>query len=131
MTTILLSIDTNVERAKAQAESVATLPLERENTRLVLYHVFRTDDEDADASDLKSISAAMDRLEDAGFDVEVAQSSGDIVRQILSKAEELDADIISLAGRKKSPTGKALFGSVTQDVALRSKRTVLLEMAAD
>lgn len=131
MTTILVSIDTDVERANEQVESILSLPLETAATRIVLYHVFRAGDEDADAKNLKSVATAMDRLEDAGFDVEVAQSSGDAAINVIDKAEEIDADLISLAGRKRSPTGKALFGSVTQDVILKSDRTVLLETTND
>lgn len=126
MKTILLCIDTDVERAKEQVRSVTELPLETEQVRIVLYHVFRADDGNADAENLKSVSEATERLEAAGFTVEVAQSSGDAVRNILDQAAALDADVISLAGRKRSPTGKALFGSVTQDVILKSDRTVLL-----
>ncbi|AHG01590.1 hypothetical protein HALLA_04115 (plasmid) [Halostagnicola larsenii XH-48] len=129
MTTILLSIDTDVARAKAQAESLISLPIETAETNVVLYHVFRADDEGADANALKSVAEAKRRLEKEGFDIEVSQSSGDATRNILEKAEEIDADIISLAGRKRSPTGKALFGSVTQNVILKSDRTVLLETA--
>ncbi|ELZ24617.1 uspA domain protein [Haloterrigena salina JCM 13891] len=129
MKTILLCIDTDVERANEQVKSVTELPLETEQVRIVLYHVFRADDENADAENLKSVSEAIERLEEAGFTVEVAQSSGNAVRNILDQAAELDADVISLAGRKRSPTGKALFGSVTQDVILKSNRTVLLSTA--
>lgn len=131
MTTILLAVDTDVERAEAQAESLIELPLAKEDVRLVLYHVFRADDEGADARDLKSVAAAVERLEDAGFEVEVEQSSGDAVRSILEEAERVGADIISLAGRKRSPAGKALFGSVSQDVILKSERTVLFETTGD
>lgn len=129
MTTILLSIDTDIERATAQAESLITLPLEATETNIVLYHVFRAGDEGADAENLKSVTEAKKRLEEANFHVEVSQSSGDATRNILEKAEEIDADMISLAGRQRSPTGKALFGSVTQNVILKSDRTVLLETA--
>lgn len=126
MKTILLCIDTDVTRAKEQVKSVTELPLESDRVRLVLYHVFRADDENADAENLKSVSEAIERLEEAGFTVDVSQSSGDTVRNILDQAAEIDADVINLAGRKRSPTGKALFGSVTQDVILKSDRTVLL-----
>nr|WP_276414161.1 universal stress protein [Halomicroarcula sp. XH51] len=34
--------------------------------------------------------------------------------------------MIVLAGRKRSPAGKALFGSVTQDVILGTDRSVLV-----
>ncbi|WP_440767190.1 universal stress protein [Natronorubrum sp. DTA7] len=101
--------------------------MQTDETDLVLYHVFRADGEEADARNLKSVSVAVDCFEEAGFDVEIRQSSGDAVRNILDEAESIDADVISLAGRKRSPTGKALFGSVAQDVILRSDRTVLLD----
>ncbi len=127
MTTILVSIDTDVTRAKEQVDSITSLPLQTDETDLVLYHVFRADGEEADARNLKSVSVAVDCFEEAGFDVEIRQSSGDAVRNILDEAESIDADVISLAGRKRSPTGKALFGSVAQDVILRSDRTVLLD----
>jgi len=129
MTRILVSLDTDVERATQQVDSIASLSLDTSETEIVLYHVFRVDDEGADAANLKSVSTAADRLESAGFDVEIDQSSGDAAEKVLDKADEIDADIISLAGRKRSPTGKVLFGSVTQDVALESDRTILLEMA--
>ncbi|WP_436348732.1 universal stress protein [Natronorubrum sp. FCH18a] len=129
MKTILLSIDTDVERAKEQVESLTSLPLEADQTRVVVYHVFRGDDDGANAANLKSVTAAVERLEEAGFTVEIAQSSGDASRAILEKAAAIDADVISLARRKRSPTGKALFGSVTQDIALKSDCPVLLSTA--
>lgn len=127
MTTILFCIDTDVDRVHAQVESITDLPLDREQTHVVLYHVFRADDEgQADAAALKSVDTATAELEDAGYSVEVQQSSGDASRKILDKAAEIDADVISLAGRNRSPTGKLLFGSVTQDVVLETERPVLL-----
>ena len=66
----------------------------------------------------------------AGFEVAVEQSSGDAIEGILDAAGAFDADLLSLAGRRKSPTGKALFGSVAQRVALRSDRPVLFCSAA-
>ncbi|WP_227356169.1 universal stress protein [Haladaptatus salinisoli] len=53
------------------------------------------------------------------------QSSGDPVRNVLDTAADVDADMISIAGRKRSPTGKVLFGSIAQQVTLRSKLPVL------
>lgn len=130
MTTILLCADTDVERVSDQVASITTLPLETSHVRVFVYHVFRADG-DADASKLKSVARATEALDAAGFDVEVIQSSGDAVRNILDTAAEVDADVLSLAGRNRSPTGKALFGSVAQQVALRSERPVLFSSAND
>ena len=38
--------------------------------------------------------------------------------EVLALAEERDADHIFLAGRKRSPAGKAIFGDVTQRIIL-------------
>ncbi|WP_129116031.1 universal stress protein [Halegenticoccus tardaugens] len=128
MKTVLFCIDTEVERAKNQVASLTTLPLESDRVRVIVFHVFRGGDE-ADAKKLKSVIETTTRLEEAGFVVNVRQSSGDATRKILDAADELDADVISIAGRKRSPTGKALFGSVTQDVILKSERPVILSTA--
>jgi nucleotide-binding universal stress UspA family protein len=129
MKTILLCIDTDVERANEQVSAITALPMDTEQVRVVIYHVFRTDDEGANAKDLKSVQAATESLEAAGFPVEVSQASGDAVQHIIEKAEEVDAAMLCLAGRKRSPAGKALFGSVTQDVSLKSDRPVILSTA--
>ncbi|NKE37222.1 universal stress protein [Natronococcus sp. JC468] len=126
MTNVLVCVDTDVERARKQANSIVELPLQTDEVEIELYHVFRASDEDADAGNLNSVATANELLEKAGFSVTVSQSSGDATRNILDRATEIDADVISLAGRKRSPTGKVLFGSVTQDVVLKSGRTVLL-----
>ena len=58
--------------------------------------------------------------------VDLAESSGDPADAIISTADELDADMIVLAARKRTPTGKVLFGSVTQAVLLGTDRPVLV-----
>lgn len=63
-----------------------------------------------------SVEAAKARLEDAGFSVTARREHGSPTETILSVADELDVDQLVLAGRKKSPVGKVLFGSVTQGV---------------
>lgn len=50
---------------------------------------------------------------------------GDASKEILRYARENDAEYIVLGGRKRSPVGKALFGSVTQSVLLNADRPVV------
>jgi nucleotide-binding universal stress UspA family protein len=64
-------------------------------------------------------------LDEAGIDYDVEESSGDPADAIVSTADELDADLIVVGGRKRSPAGKALFGSVTQSVILGANRPVM------
>lgn len=46
-------------------------------------------------------------------------------QEILAYADKEDARYIVIGGRKRSPVGKALFGSVAQEVVLESDRPVV------
>jgi len=54
------------------------------------------------------------RIEPAG----ALSDEGEEADEILAAAEAYDCDHVFLAGRKRSPTGKALFGDVAQSVVL-------------
>lgn len=55
--------------------------------------------------------------------------TGDPAKEIVSTAETLDARFVVIAGRKRSPAGKAVFGSTTQAVILNADRPVVTVMA--
>lgn len=57
-------------------------------------------------------------LDGIDVDYEAVGRVGDERDEILSAAEEFDCDHVFLAGRKRSPTGKAIFGDRTQAVIL-------------
>ena len=59
-----------------------------------------------------------DVLEGVDVDYRAVGALGDEQNQILKKAEEYDCDHLFIAGEKRSPTGKALFGDLTQSVIL-------------
>ena len=46
--------------------------------------------------------------------------SDEIGEGIVSLAEEVDADIAIIGGQRRSPTGKAVFGSTAQEVLLNA-----------
>lgn len=56
----------------------------------------------------------------AGVDVEydAVGSVGDRAETVLTELDRRDCDHVFIAGRKRSPTGKALFGDDTQRVIL-------------
>lgn len=126
MTEILLAIDDDESRVKRQIRTVLELPIETDTVSVTVLHVFSDNPTGASVSQLRTARIAEERLEAAGIDVDLAERSGDPSREILACTEEINADIICLAGRKRSPTGKALFGSITQDVILSTDLPVLI-----
>lgn len=122
---VLLAIDDSEERALAQAEAVADLP-GRDEVRAVLFHDFTDNPTGASVTQIGAVRRAADALEDAGVEVAYEESSGDPSETILETARDRDVDCICIAGRKRTPAGKVLFGSVTQAVILGADRPVLV-----
>lgn len=120
---IIVGVDTNEKRARTQAEMIAELPGPDE-IRAILIHVFGT--EGGDIESIDAITEARSRLEEAGVEVVTEGIGGDTAIAILDAAERYEANCICVAGRKRSPTGKAVFGSVTQDVIIGTDRPTLV-----
>lgn len=120
MYNVLMPIDSDEDRAMGQAEAVLELPGAGDEVAVTLLHVF-DDDSRADNTSPAQITAGrqvQDRLHDDGIVVETMSTSGDPPTAILNAAEESDADQIVLGGRKRSPLGSLIFGSVSQAVML-------------
>lgn len=123
---VVMGVDDNEERAVACARAVADLPGAESGARVTVIHSFTDNPSGASASQIGSVREATEFLEEHGIDVDVTESSGDPAEQILDVATAEDANLIVVAGRKRSPTGKALFGSVTQSVILNADRPVMV-----
>lgn len=66
---------------------------------------------------VRDLAAAFD---DEGVDFVVRGAVGSHGEQIVSLADEVVADRVVVGGRRRSPAGKAVFGSVAQEVMLSS-----------
>lgn len=62
-------------------------------------------------------------------DVTTAGAVGNPTDEILAAAREREAKYLVVGGRKRTPTGKALFGSTTQSILLAADRPVVTVMA--
>lgn len=135
--TILVAIGQDDEdRAKRLGEATIDVA-EPTGAHVVLGHVFtqREYDEvvdrlDFSAGDRPDPSAVAERhvetrtiaqsLDAAGIDYEIRGSVGDRGESIVRLAEDVDADRVLVGGRRRSPAGKAVFGSTAQEVMLSS-----------
>lgn len=80
----------------------------------------------ADAADVAREVAEATLGADADF--EAVGRVGDVVSSVVNVTEERDARYLVIGGRRRSPVGKAVFGSSTQSVLLNSPASVVTVM---
>jgi nucleotide-binding universal stress UspA family protein len=123
---ILLCVDADGTNLDRQLDAVTDLPSAADAVHVAICHVFGENPSGASATQVGSVRRAADRLEAADIESTIVEESGDPTDAILRMAAERDVDAISVGGRKRNPSGKALFGSVTQSVILNAERPVLV-----
>lgn len=90
---------------------------------------------DLDEHELELTSAvlqeALSALDGAGLSHEVREPvGGDLAEDLLSVAQDVDADLIVIGLRRRSPVGKLILGSNAQRVLLDAHCPVLAVKAA-
>lgn len=130
------------EQVISQAHDLATAY----GDDLQVLHVIPRDEADSHLEELQSI----DEFSDVSFTVEESRARdvartmaetaldraalatvepvgrvGDPANTIIAEADAVDPRYLVVGGRKRSPTGKALFGSVTQSVILNAECPVV------
>lgn len=136
---VLLAVSGDHESAPHDlVELVTDLPSAIDEVEVTILNVFEKFDiqdegghvSSEDLYDESNIPDAVltvrDRLEEAGLPVSLRREHGEPAEEILAVADDLDVDAIVVQGRKRSPVGKALFGSVTQGILLDSTRPVFV-----
>lgn len=95
-------------------------------TDLVVLNFTREGDDDAHISDAQTVDLVK-RLEATGVrhTVRRERATHTPADEILATAEEVSAELIVIGLRRRSPTGKLLFGSTAQSVLLGAECPVL------
>lgn len=68
---------------------------------------------------------AGDAARDVAPNAELVGIVGDPAEEILRYAEENNSSYVVVGGKKRSPVGKAIFGSVTQSVLLKASQPIV------
>lgn len=130
MYTILVPIHPERHGVDNQVNAITSMPHAQE-IKAVLFHAFSDNPQGLSVSQVGAVRHAKEALEKAGLIVELEESSGPAVFEILRLAKRLDVNMICIGGRKRSPVGKALFGSVAQGIILAADRPVMICAASD
>ncbi|WP_153553570.1 universal stress protein [Halomicrobium sp. LC1Hm] len=135
--TVMLALGhTDSERIDELTETVIDIA-GATGASVVLSHVFTpeeydnaterldfSDPADADVDEVTSrlsiVRDVKDSLDDAGIDYRITGRIGEHGARIVDLATDEGADHLIVGGRRRSPTGKAVFGSTAQHVLLES-----------
>ena len=134
--TVLLAVGTEDEERTEQLAREAIAVAEPSGAEIVLTHVFSEEEFDGvrsklgvdPASEGSTPDAVAERhtttralaaaLTEAGVSYSIRGGVGDHADEVVEAASAVGADRVVVGGRRRSPTGKAVFGSVAQDVIL-------------
>ncbi|SEH17809.1 Nucleotide-binding universal stress protein, UspA family [Natronorubrum sediminis] len=136
--TIVVAVDESSHASRVVEEANA-LANAFDDSLHVVYVLSRSDfvdmeetnvSETGDAMDLDRVreiaaSVAEDAITDANATAESVGLVGDASSEVTRYADDIGARYIVVGGRKRSPVGKAVFGSVTQSILLNSRQPVV------
>lgn len=137
------------ERSKQIVSIAYDLATKYEETLIVL-HIIPEEDYDAHKESLENIPEFNDfsvkqkeqsakrfvrqfvdqAVEDVDIDmVEPRGRVGDVAEEILTEVEQVDPQYLVIGGRRRSPTGKALFGDTAQKIVLNADCPVVMNLS--
>lgn len=137
---VLMAVDEDEQQAESMAAWMERLAEEVDELEVIILHVFRDVDIPSQVvvheplGDFKethheqreipsAVTDVVDRLRGSGIDAQIRIERGeDPAETIIAFAEDEgnDVDNVFIGGRKSSPVGKAIFGSIAQTVLLNT-----------
>lgn len=136
---VLIVIGKNKSMNQAVVDSVLNLPGTSEELEVFLLSVEQEYGTSGDGAYVESgkptdkkldevLNTAAEWFEATDVSIERKRTKGDPAESILETAKSVNADCIAIGGQKRSPTGKVLFGDITQSVLLNAECPVLVTM---
>jgi nucleotide-binding universal stress UspA family protein len=123
---IVMGIAPEDEQARAKVEAVIDLPAAAESISVTIVHVTDETETEAELLSVPAVSDAHDYLVDHDVEVSLHAATGTPLNAILDAAEAEEADLICIAGRRRSPAGKIQMRSGSEAIILNTDRPVLI-----
>lgn len=112
-----------------QVDAITRLPnVEAEVTAYLLHVLEESAAADHEPMRVQGVSAAAESLEEHDVRFEVVGRIGNPVSEVLQLAAEKAVDAIYVGGAKRTPAGKAVFGSDVQRIILKADRPVTVTL---
>jgi len=141
---IVAAVDRS-EHAKRVVSEAETLSEAFDDTLHILHVMSHSEFRDLQRENIEESGEAVDMerirglaaehasraAEDVDRPHEVVGRMGDAKSDVLTYADDQDARYIVTGGRKRSPAGKALFGSVAQSILLNADHPVVTVICQD
>jgi len=103
------------------------------STDLVVLHVVESIDADREEAYRLGVSDAIEKVVGhepvVPWELRLAVAGPDLAHALLTLVDGVDAELLVIGARRRSPVGKALLGSVAQTVVLEAKVPVLVVKA--
>jgi nucleotide-binding universal stress UspA family protein len=127
MPTVVLGYVAKPEGEAALVAAISEAQLRSADLVVVNAHRSRHEDASSHASLESELEAVRERVEAAGVPVDVRhpESGFDAAEDLLTIAEEVDADLVVIGLRRRTPVGKLVLGSNAQRILLDAHCPVL------
>lgn len=125
MYNVLVAVSDDIDQATSQAAFVASMPGASEINVHVAHAYDDADDrgphgEALPPEESDAVQTVRQQLTTDGYDVETHETYLPVAEGIVDLATDVEADLVVIGARDRTPVGKAVFGSVTQSVILNS-----------
>lgn len=121
---VVLGIAPDDDQIRDKVSAITDIPQAPESVRVTLVHFHEGD---SPVEEVPTVAEAMDLLEAADIESEVYNSNrDDAASGLIEAAEELQADVLCIGGRHRSPAGKLQMKTGSRKVVLQAECPVLV-----
>ena len=126
---VAVGIASDDEQIPHKVDAVSELPESTDDVRVTLVHVH---DGERPVESVPSVTEAKRRFAEADVSVDIHGAiGGDAPREVIEAMETLDADLLCIGGRRRSPAGKLQLKSGAQEILLQTDQPVVVAGRVD